>query len=266
MDLDPDVRAYYDRGREAGRLSGGFPSGPLELERTKELVLRFLPDGAQTILDVGGGAGVHAAWLQQRGHEVRLVEPVPLHVEQATAAGIPAELGEARDLSAADASVDVVLLLGPLYHLLEPADRARALAEAHRVLRPGGLLFAAGIGRYSSLFDLLVRADALDDELLPLVADAVQTGVFRGGQQVFTNAYLHLPAELRGEVADAGFRDAEVFNIEGPGALVSDFEDRWADPEARRMLMEAARLTESHESLGGAGHLLCVATAAGASA
>lgn len=263
MELDPDVRAYYDRGREAQRLFGGFPSGPLELERTRELILRHLPGGTLRILDVGGAAGVHATWLGELGHEVRVVEPVPLHVEQATAAGIDAELGDARDLAQADSSVDVVLLLGPLYHLLEAGDRYQALAEAHRVLRPGGLLFAAGIARYSNLYDTLLRLDALDETLLPLVAEAVRTGVFRGGQEVFTNAYLHLPAELRREVADAGFLDASVFNVEGPGALVQDFEERWADPVRRQVLLDVARMVESDESLGGAGHLLCVAVADG---
>jgi hypothetical protein len=44
--LEPEIREYYERGREAGRLSGQFPSGPLELVRTQELILRNLPDGA----------------------------------------------------------------------------------------------------------------------------------------------------------------------------------------------------------------------------
>jgi len=44
----------------------------------------------------------------------------------------------------------VVLMLGPLYHLTEPADRHQALREAHRVLGPGGLLAAAAISRVAS--------------------------------------------------------------------------------------------------------------------
>ena len=260
MELDPDIRAFYERGAEADRLLGGFPSGPLELERTKELIGRHLPDGNLQILDVGGGPAVHARWLIGRGHQVHLIDPVALHVEQATEAGVAAELGDARRLPFPDSSADVVLLLGPLYHLLDAADRSRALAEAHRVLRPGGLLFAAAIARFAALLDMLVRLDALDGAVLPIVTEAVRTGVFRGGREVFTNAYFHLPGELAQEVAAAGFDDAEVFNVEGPGFLVHDFEERWADPSRREILLAAARLVESEaEMMAAASHLLSVA-------
>ena len=260
MRLDPDIQAFYERGAEAGRLLGGFPSGPLELERTKELIGRHLPDGSLQILDVGGGPGVHARWLMDRGHEVRLVDPVALHVEQATQAGVAAELGDARSLTALDSSADAVLMLGPLYHLLEPSDRELALAEAHRVLRPGGLLFAAAISRFAALLDMLVRTDALDEAVMPIVAEAVKTGAFRGGQQVFTNAYFHLPSELVREVEAAGFGDAAVFSIEGPGFLVQNFEERWADPARREILLASARLVETEpEMLAAASHLLTVA-------
>lgn len=97
---------------------------------------------------------MHARWLAADGYEVHLVDPVPAHVEAAAALpGVSAELGDARQLSAQDRSADVVLLLGPLYHLTEPADRARALTEAQRVLRPGGLVAAAAISRYLSLLE-----------------------------------------------------------------------------------------------------------------
>jgi SAM-dependent methyltransferase len=263
-ELDPAIRAYYERGEEAERLRGGFPSGPLEFERTKELILRWLPPGKLRILDVGGAAGIHAAWLVELGHQVRLIDPVPLHVEQAAAAHprLVAELGDARALMADDGSCDVVLLLGPLYHLLEADDRQLALREAHRALRPGGQLFAAAISRSSALLDLLVRLDRLHEpSVLEVVTDAVQTGEFRGAQHgLFTHAYFHRPSELRAEVVDAGFVDTEVLNVEGPGFLIPDFARRWADPQRRRAMLEAARLIESDpEMLGAAGHLLAVA-------
>jgi SAM-dependent methyltransferase len=237
MQLDPDIRAFYDRGAEADRLFGGFPSGPLELERTKELIGRFLSKGNLRILDVGGGPGVYSTWLTGLGHTVRLIDPIPLHVAQASASGLDSEVGDARSLTQPDASFDVVLLLGPLYHLLDPADREFALREARRVLRPGGLLFAAAISRFAALLDMLVRLDILDEDVLPVVAEAVKTGAFRGGRKIFTNAYFHLPTELVREIEAAGFNGVEVFNVEGPGFLVQNFEERWTDPARREILL-----------------------------
>jgi len=106
---------------------------------------------------VGGGPGVYACWLSAQGYEVHLVDASPLHVEQARAASerLPnnplasVRLGDARQLDVADAAVDAVLLLGPLYHLTERADRLTALRESARVLRPGGHVFVAAVSRFA---------------------------------------------------------------------------------------------------------------------
>jgi SAM-dependent methyltransferase len=159
MAIDPDIVAYYEEGREHDRLTAE-PS--LELLRTQVLLERYLPAPPARVLDVGGAAGVYSSWLAGRGYSVRLVDAVPLHVEQAralAAAGpaFTAALGDARGLAEADASQDAVLLFGPLYHLLERADRVRALVEAGRVVRPGGIVVAAVISRYASAMDGFFR-------------------------------------------------------------------------------------------------------------
>ena len=142
MDDAEAFAAHYALGFEQGRLTEGGDS--LELVRTLELLETVLPAAPADVLDVGGGAGVYAARLARSGYRVQLVDVVPLHVEQAraVAAELPeahftAILGDARDLSAfADGAVDVVLLLGPLYHLTERSGR---VARAGRlVLRQRG--------------------------------------------------------------------------------------------------------------------------------
>lgn len=131
--LDPRIDEFYrDRYREEDRLSR-TAHGQLEFLRTQELLRRHLPPAPARVLDVGGGPGVHARWLAEDGHVVHLVDPVARHVEQAAARhGVTAALGDARALDQDDGSVDATLLLGPLYHLVDPADRLAALREAVR--------------------------------------------------------------------------------------------------------------------------------------
>jgi SAM-dependent methyltransferase len=85
-DLDPDIEAHYGLGEERDRLGADTDVPSLELVRTRELLERFLPPAPARVLDVGGGAGAYAAWLAARGYSVHLIDPVPLHVEQALAA------------------------------------------------------------------------------------------------------------------------------------------------------------------------------------
>ena len=86
---------------------------------------------------------------------------MPLHVEQlqaqaAESPGIHAAVCDARELDLPDASVDAVLLFGPLYHLAKRDDRLAVIREAARILRPGGPLFAATIFRWSLRIDGII--------------------------------------------------------------------------------------------------------------
>ena len=157
-----EVLEYYALGLEDRRLGEG--KGPLERARTEELLARYLPPVPAVVLDVGGGTGHYALWLAARGFTVHLVEAVPLHLELAgarSAAQAHAPLasivqGDARHLEWQPNTVDAVLLLGPLYHLITVADRLECLREAWRVLRPEGRLIAVLISRFASTLDGLV--------------------------------------------------------------------------------------------------------------
>jgi SAM-dependent methyltransferase len=267
--LNPEIRIHYDLGVEAQRLAANGET--LELLRTRELLQRLLPTPPATVLDVGGGPGIYAAWLAQRGYSVRLVDPVPLHVQQASAASaaqpdrpFSAILGDARHLDEPAAAYDAVLLMGPLYHLTERAERLAALSAARRVLRPSGRLFAVGISRFASLLDGL-RTNALSDPRFAAIVERdLREGQHRnpdpkGRPEWFTTAYFHHPDDLRSEIADAGFNLEALFGIEGPGWL---FDHHPSDPHYLQALLHAARAVEQEPTLLGLSpHLLAVATA-----
>ena len=261
-----EVLEYYGRGKERDRLEVGY--GPLERERTRGILSRVLPRPPATVADIGGGAGAHALWLASSGYSVHLRDPVPLHVEQAGTASrerglrlASAGVGDAHEVDLAADSVDAALLLGPLYHLQEAADRRKALEEARRVLRAGGLLAVAAISRWAPILGGL-KLGLLEDEGHRGVLDAArETGRFDPlPQSGFTRAYLHRPGELREEVASAGFEVLDVVGVEGPGYLLSDFAERWADPRKRAALLDGARRIERvPELLGLSPHLLLTA-------
>lgn len=257
----PDLERHYVAGAERGRLYRDDGGPRLELARTLELLERFLPAAPADVLDVGGGPGTYAAWLRDRGDRVRLVDLLPVHVEEARAAGVDAEVGDARELAAGDSSFDAVLLMGPLYHLTTRQDRLAALHEARRVLRPGGRLLAVAISRFASLFDALTRVRR-EPEFWAVVERDLRDGQHRTPNpdkpEWFTTAFFHHPDELRDEVEAAGFAVDALLGIEGPGWLV---EEQWADPERRERLLFAARAVEAEASLAGlSSHLLAVAT------
>jgi SAM-dependent methyltransferase len=263
-----DVLGYYAKGGERERLEQAY--FPLERTRTQELVRRHLPPPPGVVLDVGGAAGAYAFWLADDSYEVHLVDPVSLHVRQAEEASrsraggrlASARVGDARRLDFADASADAVLMLGPLYHLTDHGHRLAALAEARRVLKPGGLVFAAGISRFASLLEGL-RGPLFDhDAFARIVERDLTDGQHRndtGIADFFTTAFFHQPGELGVEVHEAGFTIAGVFAVEGPGAFVPDFAGRWADAKARRRLLDLVRRVEREPALLGASpHLLAV--------
>ncbi len=262
------VDVYYGRGAEFGRLESNY--GSLELLRTQEILQRFLPDPPATIYDIGGGPGIYSAWLARLGYEVHLVDLTPLHVQQAQerSASQPAtpiascSQGDARDIQRENESVDVTLLLGPLYHLTERSDRVAALREAARITRPGGLVFVAAISRFASALDGLFRGFIADLEFQGIVREDLRTGQHRNPNNrdhFFTTAYFHRPEELRIEFASAGLTHMQTLAVEGPAGVVQRVQDQWDDPAWCEQVLATVRLIEAEPALLGASpHLLAI--------
>ncbi|MFC1610161.1 class I SAM-dependent methyltransferase [Myxococcota bacterium] len=262
-----DIHDHYRSGYEANRLTDG--AGRLEWLRTMEIIGRYFPSSPAMILDVGGGAGAYAIPLGRLGYRVKLIDPVARHIELATAAAaeaglqrVSAELGDARELQAEDSSADAVLFLGPLYHLTEKTDRASAIGEACRVLRPGGRIITAAISRFASTCDGIRQGYLREAEFEHIVERDLTDGQHRNDTDNpcwFTTAYFHRPEELLAEVREGGFSDVEILAVEGPAWLSSRLEEWLQEEETTEILLRAIRRVESEPSLWGASaHLVAV--------
>jgi ubiquinone/menaquinone biosynthesis C-methylase UbiE len=265
--VPPEVAAYYEGYPEESRLEQG--TSRLEFERTKEILGRVLPKPPARILDVGGAAGAYSTWLAERGHETHLADASPRLVDLARRRNegrarpvTSFTVADARSLPQADGWAAGVLVMGPLYHLPDAADRAAALREAFRVLASPGVAVVAAISRCASALDGLARGFSLDPRFVSIRDRDLVDGQHRndtGNPHYFTTAYLHRPEDLRAELEEAGFRDVQVLGVEGPGWLLSDFDARWSDGARRQDLLGVARALESAPSvLGVSAHLLGV--------
>jgi len=267
--LPAEVLAHYETGYEARRLTTGMAR--LEFARTQDILQRYLPPPPAVVFDVGGGPGTYACWLAKKGYEVHLVDPVPLHVEQARIASMAqpdhpiasVALGDARGVNRPGGSVDVALLLGPLYHLTDRSDRLIALRETGRVLKPGGLLFGATISRFTSTLDGLRRGLFNDPYFVEIVKQDLIDGQHRNPTNhpfYFTTAFFHHPEELRSEIEEAGLEYQVTLSVEGPAWLLENFEEYWWDPKRRELLLDTIRAIESDGSiLGVSVHMMIVA-------
>ncbi len=261
-----DVKQFYALGREQTRLESD--DNKLERARTFELLERYLPAAPATVHDIGGGPGIYALGLAARGYQVNLLDFVPLHVEQALASAQAqnltresATVGDARSLPYPNSSADAVLLLGPLYHLTEYADRIQALEEALRVLGPGGVLCAVSINRFSASMDGLFLERYADPEFRAASDQDLLNGQHRNpeGKSFFTTAFFHHPLELKAEVLDVGFTLEALVGIEGPGWLLHDFDTYWNNPVKREWTLHLARALEFEPTLlGVSAHVMAV--------
>lgn len=142
-----EIVKYYNKFTEDKRLQSRH--GQVEFSVTMEYLKHFLPENSEmNILDVGAGTGKYSFALSDMGHKVTAVELVKynLGILKSKGSNVNAVQGDARNLKKFSSdSFDVVLLFGPMYHLLSFEDKLAALLEAKRVAKNGGLIFISYI-------------------------------------------------------------------------------------------------------------------------
>lgn len=135
----------------------------LEQDITWRHLENYLPSQG-SILEIGAGTGRYTLELAKRGYAVtavdfssKLLEKCRVRiVEEGLTEKVRLIVADARDLGEVETEeFDAVLLMGPLYHLVEQEDRETAISEAHRRLKPGGIIFSSFITRHGILGDLL---------------------------------------------------------------------------------------------------------------
>lgn len=261
-----DIFKFYNDYDEDNRLRTRHQ---LEFLRSKDIILRNIPRANSRIIDIGGGAGIYSMWLSGLGHDVSLLDLIPKHAKQAkehsreNGAGLASIVtGDAQWLSYRDSAFDIALLMGPLYHTLEMEKRLSILREAARVLRPQGIVIAAGISRYAALIDGLKHGFSDDEDLTKMILEDLDTGRHRNDSDeisYFTRAYFHHPEELKSELIESGFTLKGLFGVESIGSLISDVDERLSAPGHRDRIMELLRKVESEPSMIGASlHLMAV--------
>ncbi len=150
------VSGYYAQYDEDGRL-GRSRHGQLEYRTTMTYIHRYAAKGAR-VLEAGAGTGRYSIALAKEGMDVTAVELAEsnLAVLRENSKGVKnlaTYQGDATDLGRfADDSFDVTLSLGPMYHLFDAADVDRAIDEAIRVTKPGGVIFFAFISVFAIMY------------------------------------------------------------------------------------------------------------------
>ncbi len=222
------IRRCYDQQPEAEweRLERHRTEFAVTLRALEE----HLPPPPAKVLDCGGGPGRYAIELARRGYEVTLFDLsagcLQMAREKAAEVGVALagyEQGTATDLARfPDETFDAVLLMGPLYHLLEERDRRQALAEARRVLRSGGPLFAAFISRYAPIRYAAVHEPTWPLEQPERLEALLATGILpprgTGGPEFV--AYFAHPTEVVPLCRDEGFEIVTVLGVEGLVSMI----------------------------------------------
>ncbi len=264
-EISSDIEQYYDAMAEQ-------ELDRLDVQRTEHAVTwRFLrthlPTPPARIADIGGGPGRYALVLAADGYAVTLVDlsarVLELAKERALTTGVSIMQythANALDLSMLKSDAfDAVLLLGPLYHLLSEDDRKRALIEARRLLRPGGLIFAAFITRYAPLRDAARHRPLALVEEREWVQTILDTGQHHSpGTGRFTDAYFAHPSEIAPLMKSSGFTTLDLIACEGivsgideqVNVLEGDGWEAWVE-----LNYQLGRDPSIH---GAAEHLLCV--------
>ena len=167
---------FYNNYDEDGRLRSKH--GLVEFATTMKYVHKYLKDGDR-VLEIGAGTGRYSHALAQEGYAVDAVELVQHNIDvfnANTKSGekITVTQGNALDLSEfADNTYDVTLLLGPMYHLYTEKEQLKALSEALRVTKKGGIVFVAYCISDATVIQFCFERGGIKDEHFKQLIDPV---------------------------------------------------------------------------------------------
>ena len=253
--MEPLIDYYANNYNEDARHQDAF--GKIQELRTRELIQRYLKP-KMNIIDVGGATGVYSFFLAERGHEVTLLDIVPEHIQAAQKANATRKhplkkllVGDAVTFKS-DESFDMIILHGPLYHIIDRSVRIAVLARMKTLLNPRGVLLGFGINRYAGYFYGIHTGKMLDKNYQQFVLDEMKTGI----RTRSPGWYFHKPDELVEEFDEAGLNVQAIKSVATQVWMLPEVDALLEDKQNTQKLLQLAQAMEDETAIGQ--DLLCV--------
>ncbi|MDR7856762.1 class I SAM-dependent methyltransferase [Tissierella sp.] len=254
-----EIEQWYDEKYDEWERLGRHK---IEFDITKRYLDEYLTGENLEIFDIGGGPGRYSIYLAGKGHSVSLLDlssrNIEVAKEKSAERGIVLEdyiHGNALELSKYEQKYDVILLMGPLYHLIKESDRRAALEGALRLLKANGIIVASFISNYAPIQDYLKGLYPIEsvDELLGYLKDG-ENQVDKG----FTTAYFTDYKEAKDLMSSFGLTEivfAGVENILGSKEIeINSLEEN----EYAKWLEIGYQLSQDENLMGTSEHFLYI--------
>lgn len=220
------IEEYYNAFEEKDRLNRDN-SGKLEFEMSMRILKKYLPQNA-IILDLGGASGTYTVPLAQMGYTMFLADLSPKLIEEAKEIIKEKNLNNVKvcdvmnaiDLSKyEDNKFDVVILFGPLYHLLDIVEREKCIQEVNRVLKKDGIVFASFIPYLAGSIAIIDRYFRHPEQVnIKNLENVFATGMFNNASNKgFQEGYYAKAQEIERLFSDKGFVKIDLLSIRGIG-------------------------------------------------
>lgn len=222
-------------------------------------------DCNKKMIDIGCGAGIYSCFFARKGTIVTSIDLVPQHIEKLIEVArdenlpIKANVGDAVNLShIASNSFDVVLCMGPLYHMVNYSDRMTCIDECKRIVKPGGIVAFAYISPLSVL-PCAVRGDLsrLSDELIERILDD-QTITNDDNCCFWTDSFYYYPEQIESEMRDKGFEIIDHVATDGQSIAFQNVVNSLDEEKFNLWLSYHKKICRMPSTLGVSNHGLII--------
>jgi len=250
-----ELEEYYNKFNEEKRLNSRH--GQVEFRVSMKYIHDFLPQDIANdqikILDIGAGTGRYSVALANEGYDVTAVELVKynLGILKQKNSSVKAYQGNALKLKRfEDNTFDLTLLFGPMYHLFDYEDKKKALSEAKRVTKPGGVILVAYcMNEYGVITYAFKEKHILECMEENRLSNDFKTLSFK------ENLYDYMRIENINQLnQDVDLERIKIISPDGPANYMRPFLNQLSDEEFEHFIAYQMATCERADLIGAGAH------------